>query len=312
MLFRRQSVPLDPGFDESIYRAIFLEGKFPGKKDTTTKKEKAELWALFDQPPRYNGLDLLRALRALHGIHCTLRIGPRSAQNPSLRGYFCHQHGKAVSEIWFESYSGNISDATRPAIAVSPFSEKEKSRALSQKVFVRFLLPLGGTASAKLSTLLCAYSIAHFLDGKAFCGLVDPDNFLFVPPSLLAAGIQHYYGASQLVTHLVYGFNFYRSGSDTVFFTHGLNRFGLPDAVIPTAGELETASYHSILAAVHTQVLHHLRGQKSLLVQSKKIPPRELPEQVTAMLGKRWVEWRPNQKLASPARKDRIAARPLL
>lgn len=315
MLWARKKIPLDASFDDAEFEQIFLHDRYPGSK--TQKKsfaDKAELWALFDAEPFYQGLNLLRRLRFLRGIHTELRIGPRSAINPAVRG-FCRDtnHGGHKTEIWFEGYSGNIADATRTAITIAPYDYGEKSRALSQKFFVRLIIPLAAkTPLEKIDALLLAYTIAALLDQDRFAGIVDADLFLFVPPTSLLAGVANYHRGDRLLnTHLVYGFNYFENNRQVNFFTHGLNRFAMPDILIASSPTVELAkeNYREILRDVHARFLAHLTQKKSVVLRGMQPLPKskKLPEQVAAMMGKKIVLL--TSKQANPKDKDRIASR---
>ncbi|MFO1525635.1 MAG: hypothetical protein U1F16_06655 [Turneriella sp.] len=146
--------------------------------------------AFYDAQTHYNGINMLRRLRQLWGIHLNLQIGPRSAANTSPPGILTADPClKDSRRIFFEGYKGNISDATRSIVTISPYDHGEK-RARSQLFFVRLIVPLKGlTALGKIEALLMAYSVALFSDAKRFAGMVDPDIFLFVPPESVRAGL---------------------------------------------------------------------------------------------------------------------------
>lgn len=300
MLAAHKVFPQDAVFDDKVFENIFLHNLYPEERPGKVKAkaaspaDKAEIWALYDKLPSYNSINLLRHLRTLWGIETTLKLGPRSATNNTLRGFLQRPSGSARSaSIWFEGYQGNISDATRTAIAFSPYDDAEKSRALSQKAFIRFVVPLKNkTALEKIEALLTAYSIAAFLDQKHFAGLVDPDLFLFVPATAVRAGLANYLSANRLLnTHLVTGFNFYEAGGAPVFFTHGFSRFGSSDMVLRHAEKgkgLTTDNYAEVLKLMHGIFLGSLTGKKpatrhKLQTISKK---DALPEQVAAITGK--------------------------
>lgn len=298
MFFSRKRQPLDAAFHEGEFAELFLYNRYPGsKKQTGSFTEKAELWALYDAEPDYRGLDLLRSLRFLRGIHTDLRIGPRSAANSALRGYCCdtNDHGKR-SEIWFEAYNGNISDATRAAITMAPYGHADKSRALSQKSFVRFILALRGKKPLeKIDALLLAYAIATLLDKKRFAGIVDADLFLFVPPAACRVGIFHYHSADRLLnTHLVAGFNHFQHDGAGRFFTHGLNRFGMPDILVsPGRGAtLSADDYQRVLRETHARFLAYLTKGGRAALQGTRVwrGGGFLPEQVAAMMGRKIAE----------------------
>jgi hypothetical protein len=298
MFFSRRSQPLDAVFDEAEYRAIFLHNRYPkGMPQCNSFVDKAELWALFDAEPYYHGLNLLRSLRFLRGIHTHLRIGPRSAVNAALRGYCSDtNHGGKKSEIWFEAYNGNISDATRTAITMAPYSHADKSRALSQKSFVRFIVPLAKKRPMeKIDALMLAYAIATLLDQARFAGIIDADLFLFVPPAAARAGVANYHSGDRLLnTHLVAGFNYFEQDGAVRFFTHGLNRFGMPDVLV-SAGKsrlLSTQHYQDVLREIHARFLAYLtKGPRAALEHTRPLRSSKLlPAQVAAMMGKKIVE----------------------
>ncbi len=299
MLFVAKDFPLDAGFDENLFENIFLHNRYPGEKvaKSTAGKtasgvaDKAEIWALYDGKVSYNGIDMLRQLRALWGIHLTLKIGPRSASNRAPRGICSLRNTKSGGEtVFFEGYSGNISDATRDLITFAPYGNKEKSRALSQKFFMRLVVPLKGLSPLqRIDAILMAYSVAAFLDKKNFAGVADPDMFIFVPPVGIRAGLSHYHRAERLLnTHLVSGFNFYDKEGEARFFTHGLGRFGMPDLLIAREG-LTTADYTAALRFAHGVFLQQLMGA----AKKQKLPAFKnrdsLPEQVRAMVSKHLV-----------------------
>lgn len=226
MVAAHKVFPFDAVFDDKAFENIFLHNIYPGEKPGKGKArpalpaEKAEIWALYDRAPNYNSINLLRQLRALWGIDTTLKLGPRSATNSAIRGFMQKPFGsKGMADVWFEAYQGNISDATRTAIAFSPYEDADKSRALSQKAFIRLVVPLKKkTALEKIEALLMAYSVAAFLDPKNFAGIVDPDLFLFVPATGVRAGLANYLSANRLLnTHLVTGFNFMKSMAHRCF-----------------------------------------------------------------------------------------------
>lgn len=293
MFLKTKDIPLDAGFDDREFENIFLHNRYPGDKNgkSVTPAEKAELWALYDAPVRYNGINMLRELRSLWGIHLTLKIGPRSGANKAPRGVVRLKAGKGQPlTVYFEGYSGNISDATRDIVAFAPYGNAEKSRALSQKFFIRLVVPLKGLSPLmKIESLLMAYSLAASIDKKHFAGIVDPDIFLFVPPTAARAGLAHYHREDRLLnTHLVSGFNFYDKEGTARFFTHGLNRFGLSDILIGEAEKnpLTTDHYATALRHAHGIFLKHLMGAAG---KEKLIPFKTrnaLPQQVGAMLGK--------------------------
>lgn len=314
MLWGRKKIPLDAFFDDAEFEQIFLHNRYPGSK--TQKKsfaDKAEFWALFDAEPLYQGLNLLRRLRFLRGIHTELRIGPRSAENPAVRG-FCRDtnYGGHKTEIWFEGYNGNIADATRTAITIAPYGHGEKSRALSQKFFVRLIVPMAAkTPLEKIDALLLAYTIAALLDKDRFAGIVDADLFLFVPPTSVVAGVANYHRGDRLLnTHLIYGFNYFEHNHQVNFFTHGLNRFAMPDIFIASSpsAELTKENYREILRDVHTRFLAYLTQKKSFAQHGLRPLPKnkKLPEQVAAMMGKKIFLL--TGKQANPKDKDRIAS----
>lgn len=297
MFFTRSRQALDAQFDEAQFEAIFLHNRLPhSKKQSGNFTDKAELWALFDQEPDYHGLNLLRSLRFLRGIHTDLRIGARSAANSALRGYCSdsNSYGKK-SEIWFEGYNGNISDATRTSITIAPYAHAEKSRALSQKSFVRLIVPLVKKKPLeKIDALVVAYAIASLLDPKHFAGIIDADLFLFVPPAAARAGVSNYHRGDRLLnTHLLAGFNYYEYNGEVRFFTHGLNRFGMPDIIVSSGKTvtLTTAHYQEVLREVHARFLAHLtRGPRAALEHTSVLHNRRsLPGQVAAMMGEKIV-----------------------
>jgi hypothetical protein len=296
-----KSQPLDAGFNDSEFEAVFLHNGIPGVKAAkgkpATKKpaspdDRAEIWALFDKPVKYNGLNILRQMRNLWGIHTTLSIGARSTANPAVRG-ICRLAPKR--SLYFEGYAGNISDATRHIITISPYSHAEKSRALSQKMFVRIVVPIKNLPPLeKVDTLLFAYAIAVFLDPDNFAGIVDPDMFLFVPPEAVRAGLAHYHRSDRLLnTHLLTGFNFYEHEGEARFFTHGQSRFGVPEFLTTRyAGGpgLTTADYAVALRQTHATFLRSLVSGRSATKGMKRVNVRKLPEQVAAMVGPNIVE----------------------
>lgn len=292
-----KDVPLDAGFDDRQFENIFLHNKFPDGKSAAGSAitDKAEIWALYDSPVRYNGINMLRQLRALWGIHLNLQIGPRSTANKAPRGICRLKNGKGPGHtVYFEGYNGNISDATRDLVTFAPYSNKEKSRALSQKFFIRLVVPLKGlTPLGRIDAVLLAYSIAAVIDTKSFAGVADPDLFIFVPPVGIRAGLAHYHGKDRLLnTHLVSGFNFYEKEGAARFFTHGLGRFGVPDLMIASASNgsaLTTEHYAPALRRAHGIFLSRLMASG----KTEKLPPlkdrKALPEQVNSMLGKNVV-----------------------
>jgi hypothetical protein len=296
MFLSAKDFPLDAGFDDNQFENIFLHNRYPDAKPPkkTSEKtavsigDKAEIWALYDGKVTYNGIDMLRQLRSLWGIHLTLKIGPRSSSNRAPRGICRLRNTKSGGEtVFFEGYSGNISDATRDLITFAPYGNKEKSRALSQKFFMRLVVPLKGLSPLqRIDAVLLAYSIAAFLDKKNFAGIADPDIFTFVPPVGIRAGLSHYHRAERLLnTHLVSGFNFYEKEGEARFFTHGLTRFSMPDLLIARDG-LTTADYTAALRFAHGIFLQQLMGS----AKKSKLPAFKnrdtLPEQVRAMVGK--------------------------
>lgn len=298
MFFSRKRQSLDAVFNDAQFEAIFLHNRYPGSKTQSGNFAiKAELWALYDGEPDYQGLNLLRSLRFLRGIHTDLRIGPRSAANTALRGY-CNDtnDGSKKTEIWFEGYNGNISDATRAIIAMAPYSHADKSRALSQQSFVRFIVPLANKKPLeKIDALLLAYAIATLLDKNRFAGIIDTDLFLFVPPAAARAGVSNYHCGDRLLnTHLVAGFNHFAENGAVRFFTHGFNRFGMPDILV-SAGNgvtLSTEHYREVLRETHARFLTYLtKGTRVALEHTRVLRSNKgLPEQVTAMMGKKIVE----------------------
>ncbi|AFM13149.1 hypothetical protein [Turneriella parva] len=300
MLAAQKVFPQDAVFEDKAFENIFLHGIYPGEKPGKGKAkpaapaEKAEIWALYDKAPAYNSINLLRHLRTLWGIDTTLKLGPRSATNSSIRGFVQKPFGsKAIADVWFEAYQGNISDATRTAIAFSPYEDGEKSRALSQKAFIRFVVPLKKkSALEKIEALLMAYSVAAFLDPKHFAGIVDPDLFLFVPPTGVRAGLANYLSANRLLnTHLVTGFNFYEIEGVPVYFTHGFSRFGFADLLLSRAEkgrELTTGNYAEVLKLLHGIFLNSLTGKKNAHIFRLRALGKKaaLPEQVAAITGK--------------------------
>ncbi|MBV6494217.1 MAG: hypothetical protein LDLANPLL_02248 [Turneriella sp.] len=300
MFKKKKNIALDAEFNEREYENIFLHNLYPsGKKipSNASVADKVEFWALYDTTPNYNGIDLLRDLRTLWGIHLQLRIGPRSDKNSSPRGFCLHLLGENKEiKIFFEGYAGNISDATREPIAFTSFSNDEKSRALSQKYFIRFvffferLFPL-----QKIEAMLVAMSIAASLDKKRFAGIVDPDIFLFVPANPIRAGLANFLSANRLLnTHLVTGFNFFEKNSTVYFFTHGFNRFGFADILLSgnekEAEELSVGVYKKALKQTHDIFLNHIMGNKEKVHLSILKNRAELPEQVNAMLGKKVLQ----------------------
>lgn len=304
MLFRETDFPLDAEFNEPLFENIFLHNAYPGDKPAKGGKksppaniaDKAEIWALFDKQPHYNGLNLVRRLRQLWGIHLTLRIGARSKTNSSTRGV-CAISGpqKKSRSVYFEGYKGNISDATRGIVTIAPYGHAEKSRALSQKFFIRLILPLKGqNPIEKIESLLLAYSIVLLMAPKHFAGIVDPDMFLFVPPTSVRAGLASYHGGDQLLnTHLVSGFNFYDSEGKSRYFTHGLNRFGMADLLLSEANKsqpLTAEHYTAALKKAHAQFLQCITANGKKQPAGKALPKSEkIPEQVAAMLGRKIV-----------------------
>lgn len=298
MFFTRSRQPLDAQFNDAQFEEIFLHNRYPGSKTQSGNfADKAELWALYDGEPDYQGLNLLRSLRFLRGIHTDLRIGPRSAANAALRGYCSdtNNDGKK-SEVWFEAYNGNISDATRTTIAMAPYGHADKSRALSQKSFVRFIVPLAKKKPLeKIDALMLAYAIATLLDKGRFAGIIDADLFLFVPPAAARAGVSNYHRGDRLLnTHLVAGFNHFEQNGAVRFFTHGLNRFGMPDVLV-SAGKavtLSTEHYQDVLREMHARFLAYLtKGPRAALEHTRALRnSKSLPEQVAAMMGKKIVE----------------------
>ncbi len=298
MFFSRKREALDAHFSDAQFEAIFLHNRYPGsRKQTGGFADKAELWGLYDSEPDYHGLNLLRSLRFLRGIHTDLRIGPRSATNAALRGY-CSDSNNAgkKSEIWFEAYNGNISDATRTTITMAPYGHADKSRALSQKSFVRFIVPLAGKKPLeKMDALLLAYAIATLLDKEHFAGIIDADLFLFVPPGAARAGVSNYHRGDRLLnTHLVYGFNYFEQNGVVRFFTHGLNRFGMPDILVVSGKKitLGTEHYQDVLREVHARFLAYLtkNAHAALELTRPLRSSKVLPAQVGAMMGKKIVE----------------------
>jgi len=297
MLFKKKNIAFDAQFDESEFENIFLRNGYPGapsKQGTTTYDDKAEIWALYDKEIHFNGNNLLRQLRILWGIASLLKIGARSIKNPQPRGVFQIGKDKNAQKIYFEGYAGNIADATRELIAIAPYGKADKARALAQKSFVRLIVPMRGrTPLQKIDALLTAYSIAAFLDSKRFAGIVDPDMYLFVPPKNIVAGLGNYHRADRMLnTHLVTGFNFFQREGRAIFFTHGLNRFALPDLVLGESARhepLTTEHYTSALKTAHTFFLAALT-QKGKTKKTQAIKDRkDLPEQVNAMLGKNCI-----------------------
>ncbi|MFZ5629749.1 MAG: hypothetical protein ACOY5B_11510 [Spirochaetota bacterium] len=298
MFFSGKRQPLDAVFNDAQFEAIFLHNRYPGSKQQQGGfAEKAELWALYDGEPDYHGLNLLRSLRFLRGIHTGLRIGPRSAANSALRGYCTDSNNEGKkSELWFEAYNGNISDATRMTISMAPYGHAEKSRALSQKSFVRFIVPLAKKKPLeKIDALMLAYAIAALLDKKRFAGIIDADLFLFVPPAAARAGVSNYHRGDRLLnTHLVAGFNHFEQNGVLRFFSHGFNRFGMPDVLVSPGKTvaLSTEHYQDVLREMHARFLAYLtKGARAALEQTRPLRSnRSLPEQVTAMMGRKIVE----------------------
>ena len=304
MLFRETDFPLDAEFNEPLFENIFLHNVYPGENSLRRGKknapanftDKAEIWALFDSQPHYNGLNLVRRLRQLWGIHLTLRIGARSKTNSAPRGV-CAIAGptKKSHSVYFEGYKGNISDATRGIVTIAPYASAEKSRALSQKFFIRLIVPLKGQgALEKIESLLMAYSIVLLMDPQRFAGIVDPDMFLFVPPVSVRAGLASYHGGDSLLnTHLVSGFNFYDSAGKTRYFTHGLNRFGMADLLLSEANKnqpLTAEDYTAALKKAHALFLQYLTTGGKKQPPGKALPKAEkIPEQVAAMTGRKII-----------------------
>jgi len=302
MLFRESDFPLDAEFNEPLFENIFLHNAYPGDKPAKGGKQarpvniadKAEVWALFDSQPHYNGLNLVRRLRQLWGIHLTLKIGARSKTNSSPRGMTAlGAEQKKARSVYFEGYQGNISDATRGIVTIAPYGHAEKSRALSQKFFIRLIVPLKGQGPIeKIESLLMAYSIVLLMDPRRFAGIVDPDMFLFVPPASVRAGLASYHGGDSLLnTHLVSGFNFYDSEGKTRYFTHGLNRFGMADLMLSEAHKgqpLAAEDYTTALKKAHALFLHYLTTGGKKQPAGKALPKSEkIPEQVAAMTGRK-------------------------
>lgn len=302
MLFRETDFPLDAEFNEPLFENIFLHNAYPGDKPAKGSKksqpagiaDKAEIWALFDAKPHYNGLNMVRRLRQLWGIHLTLRIGARSKTNSSPRGVCAlGEPQKKSRSVYFEGYQGNISDAMRGIVTIAPYGHAEKSRALSQKFFIRLIVPLKGqTPIEKIESLLMAYSIVLLMDPRRFAGMVDPDMFLFVPPTSVRAGLASYHGGDSLLnTHLVSGFNFYDSEGKTRYFTHGLNRFGMADLLLSEAHKdqpLTPEDYTAALKKAHALFLQYLTTGGKKQPAGKALPKSEkIPEQVAAMTGKK-------------------------
>ncbi len=300
MLFGHKNIPLDAQFDDRAFESVFLHNAYPGEKPlkspkgaATTATDKAELWALYDRMPRYNGINLLRQLRTLWGIHANLQIGARSATNSAVRGRLTRStgdHGHA--DIWFEAYQGNISDATRTAITFAPYDDAEKSRALSQKAFIRLVVPLKRkSALEKIETLLMAYSLAAFIDAGEFAGLVDPDLFLFVPGKSVRAGLASYHSSNRLLnTHLVTGFNYFESDQAPQFFTHGCSRFGVSELLLRRAKggkPLQTEDYAEVLKLLHANFLAAVTGKKpAQKMRLQALKKNGLPEQIAAITGR--------------------------
>lgn len=303
MLFRETDFPLDAAFSEPAFENIFLHNAYPGEKRGAARgsraqaslSDKAEIWALFDAQPHYNGLNLIRRLRQLWGIHLTIQIGARSASNSSPRGLCRISRGKKQPQlVYFEGYKGNISDATRSIVTIAPYDHGEKSRGLSQKFFIRLIVPLKGlNPLEKIESILLAYSIAGLMDPKRFAGVVDPDVFLFVPPESVRAGLAHFHRSDRLLnTHLVSGFNFYENEGRARFFTHGLNRFDMPDLILMETDRnkpLTTEHYAIALKKAHAQFLSFLTGAgNNTRLLGKHLPKSEkIPEQVAAMIGRK-------------------------
>lgn len=287
MIFGPDSSPAASGFNDREFENIFLHDKLAG--------EKAELWALYDGPVKYNPLNMLRTLRALWGIQVDLSIGPRSAANKAPRGFIRFPVGKKEkNKIFFEGYAGNISDALRSIVTMAPYDHAEKSRALSQKVFIRLIVPLKSLAPLeKVGALLLAYTLAWVVDERRFAGIVDPDTYLFVPPANIIAGVVNYRRPEQLLnTHLLSGFNFYQENEAYHFFTHGLNRFGIPEAMIhrgPKNKTLTRENYTAALKTAHAYFLDKLTGKK--MKSPASLPKKlKLPEQVMVMTGKKLAD----------------------
>lgn len=301
MFFSSSNQPLDASFNEAEFENIFLHNRYPLDKSKQGSAagftEKAEIWALYDAEPQYNGLNLLRRLRALRGIHSDLKIGARSATNPAVRGFcFDGNTPKEAHSVWFEGYKGNISDATRATITMAPYSHEEKSRALSQKSFIRLIVPLRKkTPLAKIDALMTTYAIAALIDPQRFAGLVDADLFLFVPPDAVRAGVANYHRGDRMFnTHLLYGFNYFEQNGPVSYFSHGLNRFGMPDFLVTGSGsavQLTTEHYKEVLKELHGRFLAYLtRSAKQALVHTRPLKAaKTLPEQVAAMMGKKVV-----------------------
>lgn len=296
MFFREADQPLDATFTDAEFEKIFLHNQYPGKggvAKTGGTGDKAEIWALYDAQTHYNGINMLRRLRQLWGIHLNLQIGPRSAANTSPRGILtADRRLKDSRRIFFEGYKGNISDATRSIVTISPYDHGEKSRALSQLFFVRLIVPLKGlTALGKIEALLMAYSVALFLDAKRFAGIVDPDIFLFVPPESVRAGLAHFHRNDRLLnTHLVSGFNFFDSEGRVRFFTHGLSRFGMSELLLSedkSKPALTSADYTDALKIAHSEFLKYLTAGKTYKSPKQASKVEKLPEQVSAMMGKK-------------------------
>lgn len=292
MFLKKSNLAVDGVFDEKEYENIFLHNRYPGEKkksSSATKDDKAELWILFKEEPRYDGLDILRKLRELRGIHTNLKIGPRSAKNQSLRGFVCDNAGL---QIWFEGYRGNIGEATQTIIAMAPYTQNEKNSALSQKVFLRMVVPLRGrTPLQKIDALMAAYATALFVDGTSFLGLIDADQFLFIPPAHLRSGVGQYFGSQQMLnTHLLYGFNFFQRESQTTYFSHGLSRFGLPDFVrVKESDSMAGEDYTEALRGIHTLFLTYLtKGRRTAMARLREYrAAKSLPQQVAAMVAKK-------------------------
>lgn len=292
MFFKKVRLAVDGVFDEKEYENIFLYNRYPGEKKKTssaTKNDKAELWILFEKEPLYDGLDILRKLRELRGIHTNLKIGPRSAKNQSLRGFVCDNEGL---QIWFEGYRGNIGEATQTIIAMAPYTQEEKNSALSQKVFLRMLVPLKGrTPLQKIDALMAAYATALLIDGTSLLGLIDTDQYLFIPPSHLRAGVGQYFGGQQMLnTHLLYGFNFFQRENQTTYFSHGLSRFGLPDFVHSKESDsMAGEDYTEALRKIHTLFLSYLtKGAPTAMARLREYrAAKSLPQQVVAMVSRK-------------------------
>lgn len=295
----------EASFNELQFENIFLRDAYPdatslkhGKSKSKVKsstEDKAELWALYDAPVKYDFLSMLRALRGRWGIHLDLEIGARSVSNPAARGSVAISHGKRPPKtIFFEEYAGNISDATRSVITMAPYDQNTASRALSQKIFVRFVVPLKALNPLdKIAQLLLAYDVAQVLDAKRFAGIVDPDMYLFVPPNSVVAGIRNFLSPNQMLnTHLITGFNFYQNSGAAFFFTHGHTRFAMPDLLIASSPKnpLTTGDYAGALKTAHSTLLSLLTKKPKLKLTATK--QLKLPEQVRAMLAPKILEIR--------------------